>query len=116
MKFYGEHFYEDLLGVTEGGGEGTHQAARRVPGAAPLLVAPGTLLGAWWPLSVPPFAYITPLGWKPLNRSCFRVSPPPRCGNLQRRKAISGGKIPPGRSPPGKGDRRRSEEHTSELQ
>src|SRR3954462_11902126 len=40
-------------------GEGTHQAARRVPGAAPLLVAPGTLMGVWWPPSVPPFAYKT---------------------------------------------------------
>ena len=28
----------------------------------PLLAAPGTLLGAWWPLSVPPFAYLSPLG------------------------------------------------------
>src|SRR3954471_17898550 len=72
----------------------------------PLLAAPGTLLGAWWPLSVSPFAYLTPLGWKPLKESCFRVSPPPWCGNLQRRKAISGGQIPPGRSPPGRGDRR----------
>src|SRR3954471_10973975 len=74
MKFYGEHFYEDLLGTTEGGGEGTHQAARRVPGAAPLLATPGTLLGARWPPSVPPFAYISPLGWKPLKKSRFRVS------------------------------------------
>ena len=53
-----------------------------------------------------PFAYLTPLGWKPLNRSCFRVSSPPRCGNLQTRKSISEGQIPPGRSPPGRGDRR----------
>src|SRR3954466_14213577 len=99
MKIYWECFYEDLLGITEDGGEGTHQAARRVPGVAPLLAAPGTLLGAWWPPSVPPLAYKTPLGWKPLIRSCFRVLPPPRCGNLQRRKAISGGQIPAGRSP-----------------
>src|ERR1041385_3777838 len=35
MKFYGDHFYEDILGITEDGGEGTHQTARRVPGAAP---------------------------------------------------------------------------------
>ena len=39
-----------------------------MPDAAPLLTAPGTLLGAWWPLSVPPFAYLTPLGWKPLKK------------------------------------------------
>src|SRR4051812_43416358 len=72
----------------------------------PLLAAPGTLLGARWPSSVPPFAYITPMGWKPLKKSCFRVSPPPRGGNLQRRKAISDGQILPGRSPPRRGDRR----------
>ena len=30
--------------------------------APPLLAAQGTLLDAWWPPSVPPFAYITPLG------------------------------------------------------
>src|ERR1041385_4297210 len=102
MKFYGEQFLEDLLGITGGGGEGTHQAARRVPGAAPLLAAPGTLLGAWWPPSVPPFSYISPLGWKPLKKSRFHVSSPPRGGNLQRRKAIFGGQIPPGRSPPGR--------------
>ena len=66
MKIYGECFYENLLGITEDGGEWTHQAARRVPGAAPLLAAPGTLLDAWWPPSVPPLAYKTPLGWKPL--------------------------------------------------
>ena len=59
----------------------------------PLLAAPRNLLGAWWPLLVPPFAYLTPLGWKPQNKSCFRVSPPPRGGNLQRRKAISGGQF-----------------------
>src|ERR1044072_5148100 len=51
-----------------------------------------------------PFRLYNPLGWKPLKKSCFRVSPPPRGGNLQRRKAISGGQIPPGRSPPGRGD------------
>ena len=72
---------------------------------------PGSQKGAWWPLSVPPFAYLSPLGWKPLMRSRFRVSPPPRCGNLQRRKAILGGKIPPGRSPPGRGDRCRHHHH-----
>src|SRR3954471_24586232 len=36
MKIDGGHFYEDSLEITEDGGEGTHQAARRVPGAAPL--------------------------------------------------------------------------------
>ena len=56
MKIYGGHFYEDLLEIIEDGGEGTHQAARRVPGA------PGTLLDAWWPSLVPPLAYMTPLG------------------------------------------------------
>ena len=53
MKIDGGHFYEDSLEITKDGGEGTHQAARRVPGAAPLLAAPGTLLGAWWPPLVP---------------------------------------------------------------
>src|SRR4051812_29101159 len=42
MKIDGDYFYEDLLGLTEDGGEGTHQDARRVPGAAPLLAAPST--------------------------------------------------------------------------
>ena len=36
MKIDGGHFYEDSLEITEDGGEGTHQEARRVPGAAPL--------------------------------------------------------------------------------
>src|SRR3954467_12699116 len=35
----------------------------------------------------------------------------PRGGNLQRRKAIFGGQIPPGRSPPGRGDRRHHHHH-----
>src|ERR1043165_10184171 len=52
----------------------------------PFLAAPGTLLGAWWPLPVPPFAYKTPRGQKPLNRSCFRETPPPWCGNLTEEK------------------------------
>src|SRR3954470_15312644 len=43
---------------------------------------PGSQKGAWWPLSVPPFAYKTPQGQKPLKRSCFRETLPPRCGNL----------------------------------
>src|SRR3954470_24328395 len=34
----------------------------------PLLAAPGTLLGAWWPPSVPPFAYKTPWGRNPKRR------------------------------------------------
>src|SRR3954462_855212 len=40
----------------------------------PLLAAPGTLLDAWWPPSVPPFAYITPWGGNPQRRevSVFR--------------------------------------------
>src|SRR3954471_19029053 len=36
MKIDRGHFYEDSLDITEDGGEGTHQAARRVPGASPL--------------------------------------------------------------------------------
>src|SRR3954470_8955774 len=77
----------------------------------PFLAVPGTLLGAWWPLSVPPFTYKTPLGQKPLKRSCFHDTPPPRCGNLIEEKLISGGEIPPGRSPPGRGDRRHHHHH-----
>src|SRR4051812_28452257 len=52
----------------------------------PFLAVPGTLLGAWWPLPVPPFAYKTPWGQKPLGRSCFRETPPPRGGNLTEEK------------------------------
>ena len=33
MKVDGVHFYEESLEITEDGGEGTHQAARRVPSA-----------------------------------------------------------------------------------
>ena len=36
MKIDGGHFYEDSLEITEDGGEGTLQAARRVLGVAPL--------------------------------------------------------------------------------
>src|SRR4051812_16314132 len=52
----------------------------------PFLATPGTLLGAWWPLPVPPFAYKTPRGQKPLRGICFRETPPPRCGNLTEEK------------------------------
>src|ERR1043165_8268822 len=41
---------------------------------APLLAAPGTLLGAWWPPSVPPFAYKTPPGVETLKREFLRCS------------------------------------------
>src|SRR4051812_20121087 len=34
----------------------------------PLRAAPGTLLDAWWPPSVPPLAYITPWGRNPKKR------------------------------------------------
>src|SRR3954464_4263664 len=60
IKIDGGHFYEDSLEITKDGGEGTHQSARRLPGA-PLGRAshpPGclvALLGA-------PLAYMTPLG------------------------------------------------------
>src|ERR1043165_3366456 len=47
---------------------------------------PGSQKGAWWPPSVPPFAYKTPRGQKPLRRSCFRETPPPRGGNLTEEK------------------------------
>ena len=71
----------------------------------PLLVAPGTLLDAWWPPSAPLSPIIPPGVETPKEEllPCFAAA---RCGNLQRRKAISGGQIPPGRSPPGRGDRR----------
>src|ERR1043165_4389658 len=52
----------------------------------PFLAAPGTLLGAWWPPPVPPFAHKTPWGQKPLRRSCFRETPLPRGGNLTEEK------------------------------
>src|SRR4051812_49841515 len=32
VNIYGDHFYARRLGTTGGEGEGTHQAARRVPG------------------------------------------------------------------------------------
>src|SRR4051812_44891825 len=63
------------------------------------------------PPSVLPFAYKTPRGWKPLKKISSHVSSPPRGGNLQRRKAISGGQIPPRRSPLGRGDRRHHHHH-----
>src|ERR1041385_7433390 len=68
MKIYGDRFYGNLLGITEDGGEGTHQAARRVPGAAPLLAVPGTLLDAWWPPSVPLSPIRPPWGENPKRR------------------------------------------------
>src|SRR4051812_1137368 len=70
MKIDGGQFYEDSLEITEDGGEGTHQAARRVPGA-PLGRArhpPGclvALLGAPSPLYEPP-------GVKTLEQEEFR--------------------------------------------
>src|SRR4051812_42716425 len=71
MKIDGDHFYEELLESTKDGGEGTHQAARRVPGAAPLGRArhpPGclvALLGASSRLYDPP-------GVKTLEEEEFR--------------------------------------------
>src|SRR3954468_21106990 len=50
------------MGITEGGGEGTHQAARRVPGAAP---PPGCSRH-------PPGCLVAPLG------APFRLFNPPR--------------------------------------
>src|ERR1041384_2928999 len=47
---------------------------------------PGSQKGAWWPLPVPPFAYKTSRGQKPLKRSRFHETPPPRCGNLTEEK------------------------------
>ena len=71
MKFDGDHFYEDSLKITEDGGEGTHQAARRVPGTAPPRArqAPSWMPGGspWCPISP-----ILPPGVETLKREEFR--------------------------------------------
>src|ERR1044072_100920 len=47
----------------------------------------------------------------PKGSIIYGVPPPLRGGNLQRRKAISGGRIPPGRTPPERADRRHRHHH-----
>src|SRR4051812_15561779 len=69
----------------------------------------------------PPECLVAPLGapfllYKPPGEetpkedsfSCFSAA---TGGNLERRKAISDGQIPPGRSPPGRGDLRHHHHH-----
>src|SRR4051812_12969115 len=71
MKIDRCHFCEESLEITEDGGEGTHQAARRVPGAAPLGRArhpPGCLVAL---LGSPSHLYYPP-GVKTLEQEDFR--------------------------------------------
>ena len=65
----------EASGITKGEKRDHHQGARRVPGAAPPWAAPGALLAALCGPSTPPFAYITPSGWKPLNKKSFSRKP-----------------------------------------
>src|SRR4051812_47661529 len=71
----------------------------------------GTLLDAWWPTLVPHLAYITPWGKNPrtggVSEFCHRLVEE----TYREEKSISGRQIPPGRSPPGKGDRRHPHHH-----
>src|SRR3954464_88632 len=67
MKIYGDCFYGNLLGPTEDGGEGTHQEAIRVSGAAP---PPGRARH-------PPGCLVAPLG------APFRLYNPPGVKTLK---------------------------------
>src|ERR1041385_1679570 len=106
MKFYGEHFMKIDWGSPKEEVRGPTRQPEGCLARPPSWSRQAPSWASGGPPRCPPFAYINPLGWKPLNKSRFRVSPPSRGGNLQRRKSISGGQIPPGRSPPVRGDRR----------
>src|ERR1043165_4431201 len=56
---------------------GPPPGSQKGPWRSPTLggAAPGTLLAALWVPSTPPFAYIYPSGWKPLNRNSFSRNP-----------------------------------------
>src|SRR3954471_19811793 len=72
---------------------------------------PGTLLEAWWPSSVPPMSYITPWGKNPRTRGVSEFRRRLVAETYIEEKAISGEQIPPGRPPPGRGDRRHRHHH-----
>ena len=57
MKIDGGNFYEDSLEITEDGGEGIHQAAIRVPGAAP----PRARQAPFWMPGGPPRCPLSPI-------------------------------------------------------
>ena len=93
--------------ITKRGELGHHQGSRRVPGAAQKGGAPGTLLAALGGPPRPPFAYKTPRGWKPLNRTSFRQkqfrSPPPSPSSFGGQNPVPApcrdGEVPPDSSP-----------------
>src|SRR4051812_46727236 len=83
MKIDGGHFYEESLEITEDGSEGTHQVARRVPGATPpraRQTPPGCLVAL---LGAPSRLYDPP-GVKTLDIEEFWSF---AAANLQRRKS-----------------------------
>src|SRR3954469_20618308 len=60
MKFTGMIFMENDLESPKMEVRGPTRQPEGCLEWPPLLAAPGTLLDAWWPPSVPPFAYKTP--------------------------------------------------------
>src|SRR4051812_2610839 len=70
MKFDRDNFYEDSLEFTKDGGEGTHQAATRVPGAGP---PRERQTPSWMPGGPPrcPLSPILPPGVKTLEKEQF---------------------------------------------
>src|SRR4051812_17024716 len=93
-----------MMEARKTGSRGGHQVPRRPPGAAPTRGAPGGRLYSWghpgsslWPI-------YPSSSENPKKRGVSRVPTPLHGGNLQSRKGISGGHIPPGRTPPGRGD------------
>src|SRR4051812_35594414 len=111
MKFYRRKYLEESLEEPKGGPKGTHRdpegslarpppRARRVPSLPPG-PTPGVPL---WP--------ILPPGVKNLNIEEFRSFATTSWRKpIEKKKAISGGQIPPRQSPPGRGDHRHHHHH-----
>ena len=112
LKIDGRYFSDGSRRHAKGQPEGGHRAPRRPPGAAPSLAAPGRAPGAPGPLPAAPFCLYTLRYPKTLKTRVFTEFRRRSMAETYREeKAISGGQIPPGRSPPGRGDRRHCHHH-----
>src|SRR3954469_15461459 len=110
MKVYLDHsnITQNMHGVSRNYRYVLDISATRCPGATLARPPLGVRREAAWTPGATPDSPLWPIYSssfeKPKNRHIPRVLPPLRGRNLQRRKDISGGKIPLGRTPPGRGD------------
>src|SRR3954465_10924327 len=105
MKFDVGHYFEDSLEETQDGPEGTHQGSRRVPGTPPRArQTPSWMPGG--PPRCPLWPILPPWGKNPKYRGVSEFRRRLMAETYREEKAISGGHIPPGGSPPRRGDHR----------